>query len=145
MEIKCVKNECEKKYPKINEFSNKKLKSYIPNNWTKIGITSLIFEIIIKNKVIATAINPAEIQVLGGDVAVIEEIPTIASKVNMGITIGTVVLFIISFLGLCLTKIKFNKDKSNQRLKKVNIVFRILLFLSIVVFVIWKIIYMFNS
>ena len=108
----------------------------------KIGITSLIFDIIIKNKVIATTINPTEIQVLGGDVAVIEEIP-IASNINMGITIGTVVLFIISFLGLCLTKIKFSKDKNNQRLKKINLIFRILLILSIVVFVIWKIIYMF--
>ena len=97
MEIKCVKKE-KIEYPKINEISNKKLKTCIPNKWIKLGVTTLIFEIIIKNKVFATTLNPNDIQVLGGDVAVIEAIPA-TTYINTGITLGTIILFIISLLG----------------------------------------------
>ena len=116
MEIKCVKKE-KIEYPKINEISNKKLKTYIPNKWIKLGVTSLIFEFIIKNKVFATTLVPDEIQVLGGDVAVIEAIPA-TTYINTGKTLGTIILFIISLLGLLLTKIKLNKGKEEQKTKK---------------------------
>lgn len=141
MEIKCVKKE-KIEYPKINEISNKKLKTCIPNKWIKLGVTSLIFEFIIKNKVFATTLNPNDIQVLGGDVAVIEAIPA-TTYINTGITLGTIILFIISLLGLLLTKIKLNKGKEEQKTKKLKNVFKILSITSAVVFIIWQIIYIF--
>lgn len=141
MEIKCVKKE-KIEYPKINEISNKKLKTCIPNKWIKLGVTSLIFEFIIKNKVFATTLNPNDIQVLGGDVAVIEAIPA-TTYINTGITLGTIILFIISLLGMLLTKIKLNKGKEEQKTKKLKNVFKILSITSAVVFIIWQIIYIF--
>lgn len=141
MEIKCVKKE-KIEYPKINEISNKKLKTCIPNKWIKLGVTSLIFEFIIKNKVFATTLNPNDIQVLGGDVAVIEAIPA-TTYINTGITLGTIILFIISLLGLLLTKIKLNKGKEEQKTKKLKNVFKILSITSALVFIIWQIIYIF--
>lgn len=141
MEIKCVKKE-KIEYPKINEISNKKLKTCIPNKWIKLGVTALIFEFIIKNKVFATTLNPNDIQVLGGDVAVIEAIPE-TTYINTGITLGTIILFIISLLGLLLTKIKFNKGKEEQKTKRLKNVFKILSITSALVFIIWQIIYIF--
>lgn len=141
MEIKCVKKE-KIEYPKINEISNKKLKTYIPNKWIKLGVTSLIFEFIIKNKVFATTLVPDEIQVLGGDVAVIEAIPA-TTYINTGITLGTIILFIISFFGFLLTKIKLNKGNEKQKIKKLMNVFKILTIISVIVFIIWRIIYNF--
>lgn len=141
MEIKCVKKE-KIEYPKINEISNKKLKTCIPNKWIKLGVTSLIFEFIIKNKVFATTLNPNDIQVLGGDVAVIEAIPA-TTYINTGITLGTIILFIVSLLGLLLTKIKFNKGKEEQKTKRLKNVFKILSITSALVFIIWQIIYIF--
>lgn len=143
MEIKCVKKE-KIEYPKINEISNKKLKTCIPNKWMKLGVTTLIFETIIKNKVFATTSDSNSIQVLGGDVAVIETIP-ITSYINSGITLGTIIIFAISILGFYLTKIKLNKDKDkeNEKTKKLKNVFKILSITSLLVFIIWKIIYTF--
>lgn len=141
MEIKCVKKE-KIEYPKINEISNKKLKTYIPNKWIKLGVTSLIFEFIIKNKVFATTLVPDEIQVLAGDVAVIEAIPA-TTYINTGITLGTIILFIINFLGFLLTKIKLNKGNEKQKIKKLMNVFKILTIISVIVFIIWRIIYNF--
>lgn len=138
MEIKCVKKE-KIEYPKINEISNKKLKTCIPNKWIKLGVTSLIFEFIIKNKVFATTLNPNDIQVLGGDIAVIEAIPA-TTYTNTGITLGTIILFIVSLLGLLLTKIKFNKGEEEQKTKRLKNVFKILSITSALVFIIWQII-----
>lgn len=141
MEIKCVKKE-KIEYPEINEISNKKLKTCIPNKWIKLGVTSLIFEFIIKNKVFATTLNPNDIQVLGGNVAVREAIPA-TTYINTGITLGTIILFIVSLLGLLLTKIKFNKGKEEQKTKRLKNVFKILSITSALVFIIWQIIYIF--
>lgn len=137
MEIKCVKKE-KIEYPKIDEISNKKLKTCIPNKWIKLGVTSLIFEFIMKNKVFAT--TDTTLDILGGDVAVIEEIP-VTAYINTGIQLGTVIVFIISLLGLLLTKIKISKDKEEQKTKRVKNVFKILLIISPLVFIIWTIIY----
>ena len=141
MEIKCVKKD-RIEYPKINEISNKKSKTCIPNKWIKLGVTSLIFEFIIKNKVFATTLDPNSVQVLGGGVAVIDVIPT-TLYINNGITLGTIMLFVISLLGLILTKIKLNKGNEEQKTKKLKNIFKILSITSALVFIIWRIIYTF--
>lgn len=79
---------------------------------------------------------------LGGDVAVIEAIPA-TTYINTGITLGTIILFIVSLLGLLLTKIKFNKGKEEQKTKRLKNVFKILSITSALVFIIWQIIYIF--
>lgn len=50
MEIKNIEKSIEANYPKQNEISNKKLKTYIPKKWTKLGITSFVFGLLLKNK-----------------------------------------------------------------------------------------------
>ena len=55
MEIKEVEKE-QVGYPKINEISNTKLKKAIPNKWMKIGITSFLFNVLMKNKTFALQI-----------------------------------------------------------------------------------------
>lgn len=152
MEIKSVRKE-KIDYPKMNEINNKKLKTCIPNKWAKLGITPLIFGIIMKNKVLATTFNeiletstagilPVEGQVLAGDVAIVDAIP-ITTYINRGITLGTVLIFIISLIGLIITKIKINKDSENRKIKKLKNIFKILLIMSIVIFIGWQIIYTF--
>ena len=48
MEIKRIDNEVINEYPKMNEFNKKDLKRYVPRKWTKLGVTTLIFSIIMK-------------------------------------------------------------------------------------------------
>ena len=155
MEIKMVKKE-KVDYPKMNEINNKKLKNCIPNKWAKLGITPLIFGIVMKSKVLATSYNanlieeqflagyvlPPEEQVLAGDIAVVDTIP-ITTYINRGITLGTVLIFIISLIGLIITKRKINKDSENRKIKKLKNIFKILLIISIVIFIGWSIVYTF--
>ena len=79
----------------------------------------------------------------------IEAVPTISTigsaYINSGITLGTVILFAISLLGVIIAKIKLNKDDKNEKIKKLKNVFKILLIISIAVFVIWRIIYQFRG
>ena len=156
MEIKAVDKE-KIEYPKMNEISNKKLKNCIPNKWTKLGITPLIFGIIMKNKVFATSFDeilntstagvlPFEEQVLAGDIAVlaggiavIDPIPIIYRH----ITLGTIIMFVISLIGLLITRSKINKEGENGKIRKLKKIFKILLIIAIAIFVISSIIYMF--
>lgn len=137
MEIKSVKKE-KIEYPTINEISNKKLKNCIPNKWMKLGINALIFEIIMKNKAFANTLNSDFRQVLGGDITTVEDIQReiYINNINDGITIGTRILFVISFLGLIFTKIKLSKGNEEQRIKRFKNIFKILLIISVLVFVI---------
>ena len=49
MELRSVKEEVKKEYPKIEQVKSKKLKKCIPSKWTKMGITSFVVGLILKN------------------------------------------------------------------------------------------------
>ena len=50
MEIRSVKKR-EVSYPKMREVSVEKVKKAIPNTWVKLGITSVLFNVLMGNKV----------------------------------------------------------------------------------------------
>ena len=54
MELRSVKEEVKKEYPKIGQVKSKKLKKCIPSKWTKMGITSFVVGLILKNTAYAT-------------------------------------------------------------------------------------------
>lgn len=54
MELRSVKEEVKKEYPKIEQVKSKKLKKCIPSKWTKMGITSFVVGLILKNTAYAT-------------------------------------------------------------------------------------------
>ena len=47
MELRSVKEEVKKEYPKIEQVKSKKLKKCIPSKWTKMGITSFVVGVIL--------------------------------------------------------------------------------------------------
>lgn len=54
MELRSIKEEVKKEYPKMGEVKSKKLKKCIPSKWSKIGITSFVLGLILKNTAYAT-------------------------------------------------------------------------------------------
>lgn len=54
MELKSIKEETKKEYPKMGQVKSKKLKKCIPSKWSKIGITSFALGLILKNTAYAT-------------------------------------------------------------------------------------------
>ncbi len=54
MELKSIKEETRKEYPKMGQVESKKLKKCIPSKWSKIGITSFALGLILKNTAYAT-------------------------------------------------------------------------------------------
>lgn len=61
MEIKSIEKHIEVNYPKQNEISNKKLKKSIPKKWSKLGITSFVFSLLLKEQAYAVSTNNVEI------------------------------------------------------------------------------------
>lgn len=113
-------------YPTKDEISDKKLKLSIPKKWSKLGITSVLFDILMKNKVFATTIEelikqeelqrlaqpkfePAAILISRGIFSIIRSISVIA--------------FVISTIMIVNTKIKSKKQKESIKIsKKIKIV-----------------------
>lgn len=141
MEIKCIKKEKVVEYPKMNEVNNDKLKRCIPNKWMKLGITSFIFEVVLKNKAFATTFG----QEISGDVVAVDSFPplvnggTTSAYMNYGIIGGTIIFFVISIIGVIITKVKLNKNKENNKIKKLHKFFIILSIISVLAFIIWQI------
>lgn len=142
MEIKCIEKE-KVEYPKMNEMSKKKLKDSIPNKWMKLGITTFVFQFLLKNKVLAETPE----QTLAGDVVVDTANPpndigttTIAlTFIDSGITIGSIVMFVVCLIGVILTSIRLKKDSENKKIKVLKIVFEVLLIISVLVFAVYQI------
>lgn len=126
MEIKSVEKE-KAQYPKSHEINNKQIKRCIPIKWLKLGITTAIFEIIMKSKVNAVDMIATIDTTISGDEKVIHSVYSPVAGITR---MAAIVMFVISIIGLILSKIKKSK---NTKLKKI---FEVLLILSIVVFII---------
>ena len=129
MEIKGIEKE-KVEYPTIDEISDKKLKASIPKKWTKLGITSVLFDILMKNKVFArTAEEMHElIQILeprssGGVVVPEEPAISISREIFLIIRSISIIAFVISTIMIVNTKIKSKKQKESIKIsKKIKIV-----------------------
>ena len=143
MEIKCIKKEKVVEYPKMNEVNNNKLKSFIPDKWMKLGITSLIFEIIQKNRVFASTNG----QMIGGITTTTDSYSSskmegmTSAYMNYGIIGVTIIFFVIGIIGVIITKAKLNKNEENNKIIEMYKLFKILSIISILFFIIWQIIY----
>lgn len=133
MEIKGIEKE-KVEYPTIDEISDKKLKASIPKKWSKLGITAVLFDILMKNKVFAATIGELLIkQELTGAQAKIEPAILITRGVLLIIRSISVIAFVISTIMIVNTKIKSKKQKESIKIsKKIKIV----CMTSIIIFVI---------
>lgn len=133
MEIKNIENHIEANYPKQDEISDKKLKTSIPNKWTRLGITSFAFGLLLKSKSFALSIEPTS-----GITAPPAPVPQLQYYDYMqiictplSIIFGIVVL--INFILLIHFKLKAKKENKKMRLPKP---LKISLVISIIVLII---------
>ena len=137
MEIRNVVNEVKNEYPKMNQITKKHLKDTIPNKWLKVGLSSLMIAMLMKNNVLAT-VDPSNItiEVAGG--APVEKIST---PLYVYVNQISLVLFIITVLTILITIIKAKKQNQNPKVKKwimvIFIISIILFILNFLVYIFW--------
>ena len=140
MEIKCVKKD-KIEYPKINEISNKKLKTCIPNKWIKLGVTSFLFNVLMQSK--AFAITPSgispDVMVTAGVVSCYNPIYNYVRGGCNIISLISVLTFLISAIMIIIKKSKAKKQDENIKVsKKIKIV----LIISIILLILSRIGYL---
>ncbi len=134
MEIKSIEKIENKEYPKINEISNKRLKSSIPQKWSRLGISIFIFNLIIKNKVFASInVNSlSDMDVTDGIAEVYNPTPTIVRFTsNMSFIIS-----VISLMVMIIQKIKIKKQKEERKVSKI---LKVCFWISTIIFIISRI------
>ena len=143
MEIRNVVNEVKNEYPKMNQITKKHLKDTIPNKWLKVGLSSLVIAMLMKNDVLATAnsVNPSNftaIEIAGGAPVPLET--PLYIYIHQISLIASIVVFIITGLTILITKIKAKKQNQNRKVKKWIMVIFII---SIIVFILNFLVYIF--
>ena len=130
MEIKKIDNKVINEYPKMNQFNKNDLKRYVPTKWTKMGISSFVFGILMKaTKSNAISIN--EITIDGGvpldGVARVDPIYQLLDT-GAGIFKGLSIILLIASIILATIKKHKNKKEKTTKLtnKKINILYIIL-------------------
>lgn len=131
MELRSVKENEVRKYPKINEVGTKKLKKFIPSKWTKVGVSSFVMGLFLSRKMsLATAreinFSTMETPIHGGETSIVEA-PIIHSGLYLSI-IG-IVCCVINIILIKLGNRK--KDEGNK--KKLNNVVKTFLIIFIVI------------
>ena len=134
MKIKNINNEVINEYPKINGFDKKKLKKYIPSKWSKLGLTTLIFNIIMKVPKVNARIDVNRID--GGfpheEIVEIEKNP-IYGVLDKGNVIFKTVSFLLLILSILFTIIKLYKNKKGQSTKLTNTKMKILYIITAII------------
>ena len=134
MEIRNVIKEVKNEYPKIKKISKENLLNNIPNKWLKVGISSLVISMIMKNKAFAASIGvePSGYTAAGGFPTYIPAPVKICNTVCPIIQIVSVSIFIITGLIILTTRIKSKKKSENKEVKKW---IKFLFIISIIVFI----------
>lgn len=146
MEIKKIDNEVINEYPKMNQFNKNDLKRYVPAKWTKMGISSFIFGILMKATKI-NAININEITIDGGAPMVtagVLPIDPVYQSLNLGSEILKGLSTILLIISIILTIIKKHKNRKEKPTKLTNKKIKILYIItgiSILISIILKIMY----
>lgn len=133
VEIRNIVNEVKRDYPKMEQVSKNKLINSIPNRWLKVGLSSLVLSIIMKNHVLA--ISPSDfiiddIDIAGGfptPVSIPIQICNVACPITQ---IVSIVTFIITSLSILIIKMKSKKVK--KWVKMIFIISIILFILSLI-------------
>lgn len=138
MEIKNVVNEVEKEYPKMEQVCKRHLAKSIPSKWIKVGFSSLVIAMIMKNKVSAVSLSDFNaIDIAGGFTAPVPapvQVPVyiqICNIVSSIVLIVSAVASIITGLSMLITKMK--SKKVEKWVKIVFIIYIIIFILSILI------------
>ena len=133
MEIRNVVNDVKNDYPKMEQLSKEHLKSTIPNKWLKVGLSSLVITMIMRNKVFASSLSSGIDDVMNvagfmpvsvaGDMPV-EVVGTqpqrtflyvLCNDVCPYIIIFSFIIFIVTGLNLLIRKIKAKKNNETDK------------------------------
>ena len=134
MEIRKIENEIKNEYPKMEQITNKRLKKSIPDRWGKLGLSSLLINILIKNNTFAVDfkdIYKMEIQGGGPIYRIINKPAYLDILEEPIIKIGAIISFIVFLVIKCVLKNKTKYSKS----KKVKVLLNVLIIISIIVFI----------
>lgn len=114
MEIRNVTETPKKEYPKMNQITEKKLRDTIPNKWLKVGLSSLMIAILMKNNVLATSDPMMDI---AGGMTVIVDTPLYV-QICPAVQVLSIIVFIISGIAILKTKSKAKKQNETKKVKK---------------------------
>ena len=150
MEIKRIDNEVINEYPKMNELNKKDLKKYVPKKWTKIGVTTLIFSIIMKaTKVKATTPRIGNVTFpdgieLGGGVRRYNPVYLYLQTGSNIFKITSILLLAISAICSIVKKCKNKQEKdtklTNKRMKILYIVTSISILICVVLTILSRVV-----
>lgn len=141
MELRSVKEEVKKEYPKMGQVKNKKLKKCIPSRWYKMGLTSFMLGLILKNTAYATSPTKINDKTEGSSSSVVGEMVVTDQTagettvmISHYIAIGGIV---ISIIGIIISLIfiiknavsnkKNNSENNNSQKPKNTIIIPIIL------------------
>jgi hypothetical protein len=135
MEIRSVKKR-EVSYPKMREVSVEKVKKAIPNTWVKLGITGLVFNVLMGNKVwgISNEFNISN-QFVSGMFPRHRPIFGLIGLGYLSFSFVSLIIAISTAIMILYKKIKYKKDntiKVSKKIKKTFIVSSIFVVLGII-------------
>ena len=151
MEIRNVVNDVKNDYPKMEQLSKEHLKSTIPNKWLKVGLSSSVITMIMRNKVLASSLSSGIDDVMNvagfmpvsvaGDMPV-EVVGTqpqrtflyvLCNDICSYIMIFSFVIFIVTGLNMLIRKFRAKKNNETKKTKKwIKVLFVISFILFIV-------------
>lgn len=138
MEIRNVTETQKKEYPKMNQITEKKLRHTIPNKWLKVGLSSLMIAMLMKNNVLATSSVPDYTMELAGETQLIVDPPLLIVdsplivQICPAVQVVSFIVFIISSIAILKTKSKAKKQKESKKVKKwIKVIFIISILLFI--------------
>ena len=151
MEIRNVVNDVKNDYPKMEQLSKEHLKSTIPNKWLKVGLSSFVITMMMKNKVLASSLSSGIDDVMNvagfmpvsvaGDMPV-EVVGTqpqrtflyvLCNDICSYIMIFSFVIFIVTGLNMLIRKFRAKKNNETKKTKKwIKVLFVISFILFIV-------------
>lgn len=147
MEIRNVVNDVKNDYPKMEQLSKEHLKSTIPHKWLKVGLSSFVITMIMKNNVLASSSSSSldDKMIIAGDmpVEVVGAQPqktflyVLCNDICPYIMIFSFLIFIVTGLNMLIRKIATKKNNETKKTKKwIKVLFVISFILFIVSFLI---------
>jgi len=90
MELKSIKEEAKKEYPKMGQVKSKKLEKCIPSKWFKIGITSFVLGLMLKNTAQAIEIQQ-DLDVIEGGMTTVNPVRSISNELFVVLSVASAI------------------------------------------------------
>lgn len=140
MEIRNVVTEVKNEYPKMKGVNKKHLANNIPAAWQKVGLSSFVIAMLMKNRAFASsAIDAANTLASVDSVDSAGAVSVVSTPIIICyyyvcpiLQVISSILFIVTGLSILITKIKAKKKNETKKVKKWLIV---LFILSIIFFI----------